>query len=260
MPYVMDSGPYLSVLEDRLNDPTRRGPILTDLRSGEALSTIAGLDSTNLDGDHKLPDERVAILNRYWFGMDLVAGAWVKQPNTFPTGFWQGYQGDPEEILRKALIRAIEVSLGIDHGTDPGGSTRDWPIEVTWVCQGPFFQCWVSWMEAASGGGHVSLTITTPAANGLPVNPKITRTSVKPEYASPPATNAWTAPRGMWVLGHADYTPSVQFSIIGSPIGLIFEPKLQWSRKNTAVVCVAPAEWEGGVLAAGRPYSPPTGP
>lgn len=101
MPYVLDTGPYLSVLEGRVNDPARRTSILTSLRNGDPLATIAGLDSTTLDADGKLPHERVEILNQCWFGMSSPSpGRWTKQPNAFPTGFWQGYQGDPEAILR----------------------------------------------------------------------------------------------------------------------------------------------------------------
>ena len=262
MPYVLDTGPYLSVLEGRVNDPARRTSILTSLRNGDPLATIAGLDSTTLDADGKLPHERVEILNQCWFGMSSPSpGRWTKQPNAFPTGFWQGYQGDPEAILREGLIRAIEVAYGIDHGIDPSAHSREWPVAITWICQGPFFQCWVSWMKASSGtGGHVALTITTPAAKGLPVDHKITRSTMKPEYACPPPANAYAAARGMWVLGHEDYDKSIQFSFVGSNYGAILEPRVQWKRKKTDVVCVAPAEWEGGVLASGRHYSPPATP
>src|SRR5512140_627736 len=108
MPYVMDKGPYLSVLEDKLVDPSKRAQFLASLRGPTPLSSLVGLNSTSLDDDGKLPDERVAVLNQLWFGMQLEGGTWVKHPDDFPTGFWQGYQGDPEAILRAALIRAIE--------------------------------------------------------------------------------------------------------------------------------------------------------
>jgi hypothetical protein len=262
MPYVMDKGPYLSVLEDKLVDPSKRAQFLASLKGPTLLSSLVGLNSTSLDGDGNRPDQRVAVLNQKWFGMQLEGGNWVKHLNDFPTGFWQGYQGDPEAILRAALIRAIEVSLGVDHGANPIARTRNWPIEISWVCQGPFFQCWVGWQESpvTAGGGHVTLTITSPAAEGLPVNPKITRTNVKPEYEKDPANNAGNAARGLWVFGHEDYTKTIRYSTIGSGIGsprnLIQEPHVEWRRTSTDVVCVAPAEWEGGVLAAGRPYTP----
>jgi hypothetical protein len=281
MPYVMDVGPYFSVLEDRLNTPAKRADILGRLRAGALVSDIAGLDSQNLYRDGKTPEQRVEILNQCWFGMlQDAAGNWIPQPLAFPTGFWEGYQGQPHEILRSALKRAIEVSLGIDHGAqwiDPnqtvpneGGvkrvgkrfrrlfrPTRDWPIEISWVCQEPFFQCWVTWMKGPGGSGHVSLTITTPAAKGLPLNAKITRPlPADPEYACPPLPNAYAAGRGVWVLGHEDYDVTTKWSTVGTPVGVIAIPTQEYRRKSTNVVCVAPTEWEAGVLAAGRAYTP----
>ncbi|MDQ1508516.1 MAG: hypothetical protein QOG50_360 [Actinomycetota bacterium] len=288
MPYVMDVGPYISVLEDRLNTPTKRAAILASLRQGALVSDIAGLDSTNLDTPAtpgkpaSTAPQRVATLNTCWFGMTQnAAGGWDPQPQAFPTGFWNGYQGQPHEILRAALKRAIEVSLGIAHGAqwvDPnqagpkeGGlrragkrirklfrPTRDWPIEISWVCQGPFFQCWVTWMKGPGGSGHVALTITTPAAKGLPLNAKITRPlPADPDYACPPLPNAYAAGRGVWVLGHEDYDVKTTWSTIGTPLGGIAVPTVEYRRKSLNVVCVAPTEWEAGVLAAGRPYMPP---
>jgi hypothetical protein len=266
MPYVMDKGPYLSVLEDILKDGQRRTHVLAQLRANTALASLVGLDSANLfAGDNKQPIDRVKILNEKWFGMTLEPNGWQKDDNAFPTGFWFGYQGDPEKILREGLERAIEVSLGIDHSdipNDPIVATRTWTFELIWICQGPFFQCWVTWIEdpGLPGQGHVTLTITTPASEGLAVNPKIQRTNLKPGYASPPEANAWTAPRGVWVVGHPDYTKTPSPSTTGSRRTRIHQPALEWRRTTTDVVCVAPAEWEGGVLAIGRPYLPPAGP
>jgi hypothetical protein len=287
MPYVLDVGPYFSVLEDRLSTPDRRAAILTLLRNGALVSDIAGLESTSLDGDgHGAdPGYRVKVLNECWFGMKQnAAGGWDPQPNVFPTGFWNGYQGDTHAIFRAGLIRAIEVSLGIEHGAPwPGpnqngpyendiagigkrisnwvknvtGVSRDCPIELSWICQGPFFQCWVTWMKKPDGSGHVSLMFTTPAAKGLSVKAKITRPApADPEYACPPRPGAYAVGRGVWVLGHEDYTDTPGFSTLGSSVTGITTPTIEYHPKSTAVVCVAPAEWEAGVLAAGRPYTP----
>lgn len=263
MPYVMDKGPYFSVLEDRMATAARRTQMLLDLRNNVDLSSLVGLNSTSLVGDGKQVGQRVAVLNTLWFGMKLTGNRWVPQPNAFPTGHWQGYQGDPEKILRRTLIRAIEVSLGVDYGANPAGATRLWPIDIVWVCQGPFFQGWVMWLEApgAATGGQVTITLTTPAAAGLPVDARITRddaAAAKPRYKSPPDANDWAASRGMWVVGHEDYDKRVVYSTLQSTIGRITVPRIEWRRKNTEVICVAPAEWEGGVLQNGRPYTPGT--
>jgi hypothetical protein len=259
MPYVLDIGPYLSVLEDRLADSVSRVAFLRKLRGPELLSSFVGLDSANLAGDGHDFDYRVKILNSKWFGMvPQGRNGWVKQPHVFPTGFWKGYQGDPESILREGLERAIEVSLGVDYGADPIIPTHNLPIDINWVCQGPFFQCWVTWQKSPrSPSGRVSLMITTPAADGLEVEAKITRPVTKAGYAYPVPSNAWNAAHGVLVIGHADYTKKTTYSTTGSTLGVIREPHIEWRAKQPAVICVAPAEWEGGVLAAGHPYVPP---
>ena len=47
------------------------------------------------------------------------------------------------------MIRAIEMSFGLEHGDpapDPSrADRRNWPIDMYWICQGPWFQCWVLW-------------------------------------------------------------------------------------------------------------------
>jgi hypothetical protein len=310
MPYVIDVGPYISVLEHRLNTPAKRAQILADLRGSKLVWEIAGLDSQNLNTPAtptkpaSTAAQRIATFNQLWFGMKQDAGGrWNPQPNAFPTGHWNGFQGDTHEILRQGLICAIEVSLGVDHqppatganqivrkriGTTRIGnrilstkvasskfgkrignlvnkmmgkgvvSIRDWPIDISWICQGPFFQCWVTWMATPSGGGHVSLTITTPAAKGLPVGALITRSKKPPdaEYKCPPPPGAYLADRGAWVIGHEDYTSSPAPSTTGSGVGGVTVPTIEYRPKSPNVICVAPAEWEGGVLAAGRPYIP----
>jgi hypothetical protein len=265
MPYVMEKGPYFSVAEDRLANPIRRRQMLIDLRTGVAISAICGFDSTTLD----LPNppngtpqaqmkDRIEHLDRDWFGMEPDAqGNWKYKAPTGAeqTGFWTGYQGNPEKIFRAAVIGAIEVSLGLPPGGDPANATREWPIDFYWVCQGPWFQCWLLWREAGNSG-HVTVTITTPATTGHPLTTKITRTKVDPEYASPPPANARTHSRGMWVYGHEDYDKKLNLSTKNTKFGTIPWPEIVWVAESHDVVCVSPAEWEGGVLAAGRQYSP----
>jgi hypothetical protein len=113
-----------------------------------------------------------------------------------------------------------------------------------------------------SPDGHVTVTMTTPATTGHPLTTKITRTKHPPdaEYKSPPPPNAFTNERGMWVVGHENYTRQVnvstQRSRRGRPGTVIPRPQLVWVADSTAVVRVSPAEWEGGVLAGGRAYTP----
>jgi hypothetical protein len=191
----------------------------------------------------------------------------VKQPNHFPTGFWIGFEGDPEAILREAIERAIEVSFDLAPGADiddPCCLNRRWPIDLYWICQGPVFQCWVLWRkDDESTAGHVTLLMMTPMANGHPVNSKITRPVSgaipyrKEEYACPPPSGSRRDRRGMWVIGHEDYQRVAVISTDPSSIGMILWPTDGWRALNRAVVCVRPAEWEGGVLHDGRPYNAP---
>jgi hypothetical protein len=267
MPYVMEKGPYFSVVESRLADPADRRRLLTDLKGGVALSSICGFDSTTLDlsdppnGPHDAQEKaRVEHLDHDWFGMEPDAnGDWqYKTPKgAEPTGFWHGYQGNPEKILRAAMIGAIEVSLGLPPGGQPANAKREWPIDFYWVCQGPWFQCWVLWRETAHDG-HVTVTITTPATTGHPLTTKITRANAKPGsgYKSPPLADAYKEARGMWVFGHEDYDKKPHLSTRPTRFLKIPMPEMVWCALSHDVVCVSPAEWEGGVLPAGRRYSP----
>lgn len=288
MPYLLHKSAYFEVIESLLETPAQRIAGRQQLISGAPLAGLLGLDSTNLGGppvtaggvvtkpgwgDKQAPDERVRHINQDWLGMSNAGGAWAPQPAAFPTGFWKGYQGDTDAILRAATVCAIEVSLNLPpaHPGDaiPDASTveRQWPIDVYWICQGPYFQCWVMWRQSGTGPteGHVTLLITTPAADGHPLTSKITR-PVKPsdppytsrEYASPPPDDARLYTQGMWVIGHGDYNKTVVYSTAGSRHAQITVPGLQWRAADpTKVVCVSPAEWEGGVLPDGRPYASP---
>ena len=274
MPYLLDKGPYFEVIEDLLSDMGKRVALLGQLRAGVALSDLVGFDTSNLNGDGHDKGWRVDHLNRDWFGMtDNGAGAgWHKQPGVFPTGFWAGYQGDPEAILREATKRAIEVSLGVRHGLqgepEPAASEiqRAWPIDMYWICQGPWFQCWVLWRQRdnTQTAGGVTLLITTPAGRGYPLTSKITRPVdpndppyTAPEYASPPPPGAELESRGVWVIGHEDYDKTVICSTRPGRKRRIVVPRVEWRAVDPdTVACVRPAEWEGGVLHDGRAYVP----
>jgi len=270
MPYVLEKGPYFAVLEEKLADPAKRRQALIDLRADHAIAPMVGFDSTNLGtpppnptGDGRDTATRELHLNQDWFG--------IGQPS-----FWIGYDGDAQAILREAMKRAIEVSFGMEHD-DPVPTVnaavngRHWPIDVYWICQGPWFQSWVLWRKSApaSTQGHVTLLITTPAAYGYPLISKITRPVLStdpkpypaPDYACPPEDNAPPAradlERGMWVVGHEDYTKGIVYSTVSTRRGRITLPTFGWVPTNRdEVKCVATAEWEGGVLDGGRRYLP----
>ena len=272
MPYLLDKSAYFEIIEDLLADPARRIAILQQLRTGVALADLAGFDSANRGADGKTPDKRKEHLHEHWFGMSDATGSWQKQPGVFPTGFWSSYQGDPEAVLRTAMIRAIEVSLGLppafpgDPFAEQTDIERRWPVDVYWICQGPWFQCWVLWRQSdTTDEGHVTVLITTPAAEGFPLESKITRPIdphdppyQAPEYAIGPLPDARHNRHGMWVIGHEDHERRVVCSTEPSIGGDIKWPRVEWRAIDPdVVVCVSPAEWEGGVLHDGRPYVHP---
>jgi hypothetical protein len=266
MPYLMEKGPYFSVIEDLIADPVDRAAVLQQLRAGTDLWRLAGLDSSTLSPDGRNAAFRIACLNNGWFGMKQgPPGYWTKQPGNFPTGFWSGYQGDPEQIVREAMERAIEMSFGIAHGDPvPAQPPRAWPIDLYWICQGPWFQSWVVWRKSGAGAtaGHITVVMTTPAATGYPLNPRITRDpgygARNYEYASPPPASSRTRDRGMWVVGHENNVPVFEFTTRRTRHGTkVTAAALGWSGQGTDVVCVVPAEKDGGVLSNGRPYVAP---
>jgi hypothetical protein len=301
MPYVVDKGPYFSVIESLLSNPAKRVDLLNKLRAGAGgvtpglmLADLCGFDSPSLAGGPLTLAQMKAHLNEQWFGMKLVNGAWQKQPGALQTGWWTGYTGDPETIMREAMIRAIEVSLGLAHGASVPASeipaienwneaqgwfsstppqAKHWPIDVNWICQGPAFQCWVLFQRtdgASSTGGKVTLLITTPPADGYPLTSQITR-------PLPPATGAYTsadyadsrpAPNptpldpggqnaqfGVWVVGEEDYERTRTSSTAGTLGGLLPLPTVRWFPRKPNIVTVRPAEWEGGVRNIGRRYA-----
>jgi hypothetical protein len=276
MPYVFEKGPYFEIAESLLADVPTRITLLGRLRDpANDLAPLTGADSPNLDAGPYTYEERLEHLYHGWFGYDGSSlNGWVKHLRSGPdnvTGDWEGYVGDPESIMREAVIRAIEVSLGIAHSDDPEDLpdpcclARTWPIDMYWVCQGPWFQCFVLWRhsEHCADDGHVTIVIATPAMKGFPLTTKITRPvdpSAPPyrseEYASPPPPLAGNNRRGLWVVGHEDYTREVVCQDRPTAIGDIVMPQLTWVANDpTTVVCVAPAEWEGGVLHDSRPYT-----
>jgi hypothetical protein len=144
------------------------------------------------------------------------------------------------------------------------------PIDIYWICQGPFFQCWIDWRKWNTTG-HVVLVITTPPPYEHPINWRITRDYPEAdweEYAADPAPvypaargvprvlNP-TAPQGMWVVGHPNYERREVTVTSRSNKGeavttrtVYFTPK----DGDRSVCVVSPAEREGGVRAGGRTY------
>ena len=262
MPYSLEKGPYLSVMEDFANAGlSRLVQTLDDLRNGVPIAQNPVLASPALDGGPYDFPARVQHVNRHWFGMTQdAAGAWVPQAQFDPvnnptTGFWLHWYGDAESIFRRTLIRAVEVSLGLDHGQDARRRTRHWPIHYLWKCPQPWYEGWVTWRRQAGGAtaGQVTAIFATPGHGEGLRNTPLAPPNAKAKEGYEVAPQKCSGDNGMWVITHGYQEPRLTTTTTPSPMGA-------WPTIGTAyqsrgpVICVAPAEAEGGVLPGGRAY------
>jgi hypothetical protein len=327
MPYHLEKGPWLTVLEDYLNgQPGRSVDALQQLRQSQAtgspLADLAWLASPALDGDpdYETLEKRRLHLTTDWFGTDdgrphsFVDAVWHRLsptvqrsletahavPPAFPdraeeivrfaeaavdatsghlpewpaTGFWFQYHGDVEGVVREMLIRAIEASLGLDHGHEPpaDGPDRVLPIELFWKCPQRWFEGWVSWRwDAQYGTGQVTAMLATPGS-GKPIleNLELGDGAIRAESTranangpvpqgpgpSDPARNGGQSAKGMWVISHREHAQlPMRPADAGTPSGQWLIPEFGPAYVGVGpIVCVQPSEADGGVKPFGRPY------
>ena len=310
MPYHFEKGHFLLLLEDTLNEGIeavvdnnaavnfpgldRRYSMLDYMRGVVARPC----DSVHGESEHGsalmwpgwMTDAAVTfpIFRRVavdWFGYRIRRDGTLDtkpHPNK-PTGMWDGYQGNVERIVANTFVRAIEVSLGLDHG-DPiptGAPPRSWPIYFFFKCQQPFFEGWVTWQCHSANrraAGQVTVMLATPGHNH-PVSdhpiPFDTNHDHKDdlvptlrndgeflvEPVNAPATDTAGEPhQGVWVITHRDHTKlnvfdmSVPSSYLewGPPVMPIIAPE-----DFADVVTVQPAARSGGVNAVKPRYVAP---
>ena len=326
MPYHLEKGPWLSILEDYLNaDIQRRIDALAEMRATRDEGSLADLSfmrTPALEGDPDYPtfDDRRDHLQRDWFGsadgsppdfvrqafaglddepsadvVEAVTGAGIDGTaqsladfaarltdddrialDAWPTtGFWFQYHGDVESIVRESLIRAIEVSLGLDHDEEVGRTAaRELPIELFWKCPQRWFEGWLTWRwDPHHRTGQVTVMLATPGS-GKPVleAPEMGVDATRPDSSrvdgvgdaptgpGPTSTaDPLQSPKGMWVISHADH---VQLSAPPddrpSPSGSWVIPPFGPTYVGVGpVICVQPDERDGGVRPFGRPYVDP---
>lgn len=327
MPYHLEKGPWLSILEDYLNaDTYRMIEALRHFRNSHAesssLASTPFLLTPALDGDPDYPTlaDRRRHLQNDWFGStsgarpsfvadtigaadlaeavasELAAGADMSTSggvrdfatrvmddervtlDAWPsTGFWFQYHGDVEGIVRESLIRGIEVALGIDHDADLPTDLppRILPIELFWKCPQRWFEGWVTWRwDDEHCTGQVTVMFATPGS-GKPVlespglgdgavEASTSRVDVdesRPAGPGPgePGRNARQSTKGMWVISQAEHvqlpaTPDDRASGQGDWVIPPFGPSYVGVGE---VICVQPAESDGGVKPFGRRWEEP---
>ncbi|MBX7160127.1 MAG: hypothetical protein K1X95_07535 [Acidimicrobiia bacterium] len=269
MPYHLEKGPYLSVIESFADaDEATLYDALVSLRNpASRLEETGGqagpLSSPNVASPAFTNAALKAHVREHWLGHTEadVAGGW-EQPaygTVSQTGEWHQWYGDADAILRETFIRAAEVALGLAHGAtlaDPRTAARRWPVEFFWKCPQPWLEGWVTWRRHGGGrrDGQVTVVIATPG-NGAPVN-----SSPVPAQPSKPNTpfkidpKSATGEHGMWVVTHLHNEPAAVQPLRASGRGRWQEPVFGATCESTGpVVVVAPSEIYGGVLPGGRP-------
>jgi hypothetical protein len=250
MPYHLEKGPLLSVLDDFFNSGSeaRLLTALNDLRSGMRLTDVGVFDSTNLyDPNYPWPYQNrgqlVAHFEQHWLGNPplnpMTAGT--------QTGHWQFYQGPVETIIRETLIRALELVLGIKHGKNNPTPTRHWPIDFWWKCPQPWFEGWLTWRQSA-GSGHVTVIFATPADDGVVLREPATE-------ATPAPARITTDTEGSLLVSAERHNQTVQYTVMPTGLGNVIFPTT-WTQDSGGVVTLKPNFGSGGARNGGLPYTP----
>jgi hypothetical protein len=257
MPYNLERGPYLAMLEDLLN----KEPLhcLDSLRDHDKPVTALLRDLVvPIDGGPYPDTSRLADhIDHDWFGIPP-GGAGAEGTSRY----WDYWEGDAQGIARETLVRALEVALGLEHEEAAAGATRRWPISILTACAIRWFEGWVYWrrIDAEPEGGHIVVLVLTPS-HGKPAE----ATLLRPTPSSParPGEPYAVNPRrsegdqGLWAIGQVlERRADPEAASAGwRSAGSFPRPRLGPTYVGEGgVVVVAPPETQGGVLPGGRPY------
>lgn len=300
MPYHLEKGHYLLLLEETLNEGiesvvdnhwvvkfpglARRYSMLEYMRGVVArpCNAVTGEEEVGglIDWPEFMSDDEVGFPVRpriieEWLGYRLRPDGTIDttpHPDK-PTGMWDGYQGNVERILANVLVRALEVSLGLDHGAPIPrvAPPRSWPIYFFFKCQQPFFEGWVTWQCHSvnrRAAGQVTVMFGTPGHNHpvsdhpIPIDLDgdhhddfVDTLRNDGEFLENPTTACDRDPdgkphQGVWVVTHRDhkklnvFDTSVPSSYLewGPPLLPIIAPE-----DFADVVTVQPAGRSGGI-------------
>jgi hypothetical protein len=258
MPYTVAVGAELSKLTKYCRTPKNLTKSLLDLRD----------PTINLPQCLKNAGAQPPIVKHFavhWLGYDPTSMT-PQDPfdpaNPNNTGWWTAWYGQAEDVLRKTMIRAFEVALGLDAGDGVDTASRCWPITFTWTCGSPMLQGWVHWWD-------FSYDDTAPAADGIVNVIFSTPGTGQPLYATPrsPGGGATaedyeenpagaTGQYGLWVIGEGDMDVrqpgSPAFKNVGN--ASIPAPWPNFFHTKGGTVAVSPAEIDGGMKHAGSVF------
>jgi hypothetical protein len=258
MPYNLERGPYLAMLEDLINrepwrcldslrDPDK--PVTALLRDPPVPIPHGPYHNTAQLADH---------IDTDWFGIEPGPG---DGPPT--SRYWYYWRGDAQAIVRETIIRAIEIALGLDHGeVERNASRRQWRVSLLTACGIRWFEGWLSWRQTgtAPANGHVVVFLLTPT-HGKPAEPTLLRptasTPASPHRPYEVNPHRAEGDQGLWAVGSV-----LERRIDPQPASAQWVAPGQFPRPHLgptyvgegAVVVVAPPEDQGGVLPEGRPY------
>lgn len=153
-----------------------------------------------------------------WYGEDprVDPKSWFGNP-TRGAGWWAAWERRPLKVVRRAMLRALQVSLGDDRkrkacarhdldGLDPDDLDRNWPIELWWLCPVGTFQAAVTWRRhppdpSLPDTGVVSVAWMTPGTvNSDDVEP-IARPQKPPPYVPAPGSQCHGLRSDLKVVG-----------------------------------------------------------
>lgn len=283
MPYHLEKGPTLRTIEKRINgysDRASRQGLLNRMRNGVQVGWLDAIP--NLWDAYpmtKAPRDPEIHVIEDWFGYEdpTVTRTW--QPGPGPTtGYWIGYKGDVNTIVRTAIQWALEVSLGNQPPGSGSNNPPPLPIELFWKCPSPWFEAWVV-RRPVGLGASVSVLFLTPSHRGANVaeSPIATSPITHPDGSAHPVPSteddyfAFTPGVGqavgsqagrsyaMWVVTHQNHVtdPQVREQFGGNTAapgdfndwGV---PYLNVYRGIDPVVVVSPSSNAGGVRKGGQ--------
>jgi len=270
MPYHVEKGPTLTLIEKHLNASTQGNKV-----------EILGRLRTQDDGNNTSTDWLAQAMPGIWQDQTLLKHAADTRTRIEEAWFgvgqkgatWVGYRGDVNRIVRRALRWALEVSLGLtpysplpELSSAPAGAS----IELLWICGIHWFETWVIQRPGPQGGRLVTVIFLTPPHEGAVVSTTPVATaattrvaggypvpSLEADYlqvAFPPVdTAAATRAHASWVVTHAKHTPFelLKNNASGTQLGAQAVPALAYYVGSGGPVVISPSVPAGGVSRTG---------